>query len=653
MQKANTSNRKPEARTRQEGKAVRPEVAIGGVLSLPSSPLPSLPFWQPEPGDAERFIRYCRTEKCPDFQAGHCELHKPMQCFHFHFEGQRRRPPIGEDQRLRYWELPCKWISQPNKCPLGDRCTLAHSKGEISYHPAKYKTRVCNGADCQKATCCFAHLDKELRTKASARYSQTQGTPFPAAPANATGVATPAPPNEPKNSSYSSYQLEAAEAVEAAEAFEGPEKVSEGPNVDLNTFKVFPCRKGRGVHDRKLCPFFHNPRDRRRPPGTYLPEPCDECFDSMADSREGSGTGSSRSCSRGDACHLCHNRLELLYHDTVFKRRFCATFPEVSSCQRGKLCAFAHSREEVRVELLKPEEEELMARWNSKALLDTEIRLMQPRVVEFFTKRFKTLWCPYGTQHGWHECLYAHTDQDWRRRPELGYSSEPCTEWAKHLGERLQYTERCSKGLRCCFAHGSKEQLYHPAYYKTMPCTDWAAEGRCPRGSQCAFYHGLHEQRRELCEATSPSRTVQSQASLPQSSGAGLGLEGLGRWAQKRKEVFSVQDLEAALAQSVHEATRLDPASMAASSVDGATTLSGRSGMRTSFGSLASLASLASSNSGSPAVGPLADAPHVRHVVNTELEPAYVRLPPMWENHGHLNPFPEDDEAATTRSFRL
>ena len=148
-------------------------------------------------------------------------------------QGQRRRPPIGEDQRLRYWELgtklqafglstvpdlqrlPCKWISQPNKllaqrerdardargvqgacracrCPLGDRCTLAHSKGEISYHPAKYKTRVCNGArpalhsfarrfasrcihlalcffasgaDCQKATCCFAHLDKESRAE--------------------------------------------------------------------------------------------------------------------------------------------------------------------------------------------------------------------------------------------------------------------------------------------------------------------------------------------------------------------------------------------------------------------------------------------------------------------------------------------------------
>ncbi|CAE7403922.1 UNK, partial [Symbiodinium natans] len=319
--------------------------------------------------------------------------------------------------------------------------------------------------DCQKATCCFAHSDKELRTKAASRYSQmVQGD----AQTRALEGARPPRPKEA--------------TLEKAEKDEGLDL------VDLSTFKVFPCRKGRGVHDRKLCPFFHNPRDRRRAPGTYQAEPCPECFDSV-DSRE--GPSSSSSCSRGDACGLCHNRLELLYHDCVFKRRFCATFPEVSACQRGDLCAFAHHREEVRVELLKVEEEELMAEWfASEASRSPEMR---SRAVDFFTLRFKTLWCPYGTQHSWHECLYAHTDQDWRRRPELGYSSEPCAEWAAHVGERLPYAERCSRGLRCGFAHGSKEQLYHPAYYKTMPCTDWAADGRCPRGPQCAFYHDVEE----------------------------------------------------------------------------------------------------------------------------------------------------------------
>lgn len=270
-----------------------------------------LPRWQPEvdqPSSLEKFIRYYRTEKCADFQAGHCELHKPkMQCFNFHFEGQRRRSPIGPDGTLRYWELPCKWISQPSKCPRGDQCTLAHSKGEISYHPAKYKTRVCNGSDCQKATCCFAHSDKELRCKAAARYSHHSA---------ARGL---------------------KDVPEETE--ENWDEPPGKPTVDLSTFKVFPCRKSRGVqHDRKLCPFFHNPRDRRRPPGTYSAEPCDECFDSMAEQREGA-TSTRSSCSRGDACRFCHNRPELLYHESVFKRRFCATFPKVETCQRGDLCA--------------------------------------------------------------------------------------------------------------------------------------------------------------------------------------------------------------------------------------------------------------------------------------------------------------------------
>lgn len=528
-----------------------------------------LPRWQPEvdqPSSLEKFIRYCRTEKCADFQAGHCELHKAkMQCFNFHFEGQRRRSPIGPDGTLRYWELPCKWISQPSKCPRGDQCTLAHSKGEISYHPAKYKTRVCNGSDCQKATCCFAHSDKELRCEAAARYSHHSA---------ARGL---------------------KDVPEETE--ENWDEPPGKPTVDLSTFKVFPCRKSRGVqHDRKLCPFFHNPRDRRRPPGTYSAEPCDECFDSMAEQREGA-TSTRSSCSRGDACRFCHNRPELLYHESVFKRRFCATFPKVETCQRGDLCAFAHSREEVRVELLQPEEEKFMVDW-----ISAKASLQNPATVDFFTRRFKTLWCPYGTQHGWHECLYAHTDQDWRRRPELGYSSEPCPEWAKHVGEKLHYDERCPNGLRCRFAHGSKEQLYHPLYYKTMPCTDWASSGTCPRGPQCAFFHGPEEQRHVSAE--------QKDA-----------VEG------RIPEVLSVLEVEAALSRGFTSVEGCDPRMdgpiASAASVDGATTL----GMRTSFGSLASLASLASSNSGSPAICP-AICP-----LPGSSEPAYVRLsqmPPLW-----------------------
>lgn len=91
---------------------------------------------------------------------------------------------------------------------------------------------------------------------------------------------------------------------------------------------------------------------------------------------------------------------------------------------------------------------------------------------------------------------------------------------------------------RCSFSHGSKEQLYHPSYYKTMPCIDYRPQsasggvdtkggsssssnhnkgashshlhsagqrnggglvltsiGGCPRGFLCAFYHDVSERR--------------------------------------------------------------------------------------------------------------------------------------------------------------
>eukprot|EP00930_Biecheleria_cincta_P015891 TRINITY_DN130_c0_g1_i4.p1 TRINITY_DN130_c0_g1~~TRINITY_DN130_c0_g1_i4.p1 ORF type:complete len:842 (-),score=153.05 TRINITY_DN130_c0_g1_i4:63-2588(-) len=476
--------------------------------------LVQLPAWQTEPDQPEsleEYMRHCRTQKCVDFQAGSCNLHKPMVCFNFHFEGQRRRSPMGPDGIIQYWDTPCKWMSHPAKCPRGDSCKLAHSKGEIAFHPAKYKTRVCNGEDCRKSTCCFAHSVQELRPWAEERYSQL-----------ALLTAQAEKKTEAEEPAGTEQEEEEEEVVDMGteedmhkEVLDGKQTLPTscfdepsmarpckppGPSaVDLKTFKVFPCRKGRGVsHDPKVCAFFHNPRDRRRPLGIYSPEPCDQCFDSevkQQSSSSSSSVASKSSCSRGDACQLCHNRLELLYHEQVFKRRFCATFPEVSSCQRGALCAFAHSRDEVRVELLDPEEEQLVARWSAASISESEGSSPPPELVDFFTRRFKTLWCPYGVQHGWHECPYAHTYQDWRRNPDHGYGSEPCVEWSRSVGERIRYAERCSKSLQCPLAHGSKEQLYHPLYYKTMPCTDFAAAGSCPRGGQCAFFHGVAEQR--------------------------------------------------------------------------------------------------------------------------------------------------------------
>lgn len=516
-----------------------------------------LPVWMPETQPVEPFVRLCHTQKCLDFQAGHCESHKPMQCFNYHFEGQRRRPPIGEDGRLTYWDTPCEWLARPARCPHGESCHFAHSKDEVSYHPAKYKTRACNGKDCRKAICCFAHGDGELRIAAPRLYSR-------AALAAAAGL----PPI-----ALGAVHSETGEALGL---------------IDLTTFKVFPCKGGRNLpHDRKVCTFFHNPRDRRRAPGSYAAEPCPESFDVEATTR------SSR-CSRGDKCPQCHNRLELLYHPDVYKRRFCSTYPKISACQRGAQCAFAHAREEINAQILTKSEE--------------EHELTEGSGEMFYMHRFKTLWCPYSVPHDWHRCVYAHTYQDWRRAPELGYDSEPCTHWSRTHAPQTSYQERCPNGFRCPFSHGSKEQLYHPMYYKTMPCLDWAESRDCPRRFLCAFFHDADERR--VLKTTASAKPAVGDL-LPDNTEV---LASLQRGFQ-RPPLFGAESLgvpETAscgglAGQGVREVflggSLSSPGAMASCS-SGAPSACSLTSVRTSYNSLASLSTESTSPPAAPAPPP-------------------------------------------------
>jgi len=160
------------------------------------------------------------------------------------------------------------------------------------------------------------------------------------------------------------------------------------------------------------------------------------------------------------------------------KHRFCASYPNVGQCRRGFHCVFAHSRDEVQTPLLSVAEE------NHSAEALTE---------EFFTERFKTLWCPIGAQHDWHSCVYAHTYQDARRKPSVGYGPQPCPYWSKK-DTRASYSQRCPLGIRCSYSHGAKEQLYHPNYFSTLTCRDMQLKG-CPRRHLCAFFHKKSEKR--------------------------------------------------------------------------------------------------------------------------------------------------------------
>jgi len=164
------------------------------------------------------------------------------------------------------------------------------------------------------------------------------------------------------------------------------------------------------------------------------------------------------------------------------KQRFCATFPDVARCRHGGSCSFAHSRDEIQAPLLTSDE---------------EARVPGALTENFFTERFKTLWCPVGAQHDWQTCMYAHTYQDARRPPSIGYGFQLCPYWSKKE-TNLPYSQRCPLGPRCPYAHGAKEQLYHPRYFRTLACRDLMRK-QCPRRFLCAFHH-----KRSECRSPAP-----------------------------------------------------------------------------------------------------------------------------------------------------
>jgi hypothetical protein len=208
------------------------------------------------------------------------------------------------------------------------------------------------------------------------------------------------------------------------------------------------------------------------PTAEELPEPATETGEKAAAKAE------RRRRKKGEA-----GAKEWFYTEDMYKRRFCAYYPDVDQCKRGSNCAFAHSRAEYRGSLLPVDEEH--EGWHSG---------------DFYMNHFKTLWCPIRTHHDWLTCVYAHNYLDIRRRPAIGYGPKACPHWDKKT-HQTTYDGGCPNGFRCPYAHGTKEQMYHPAYFKTILCRDMMCPEGCPRSYACAFYHTDEESRVEVAKA--------------------------------------------------------------------------------------------------------------------------------------------------------
>jgi hypothetical protein len=239
--------------------------------------------------------------------------------------------------------------------------------------------------------------------------------------------------------------------------------------IDLSVFKVEACSESQ-PHNPKQCPYYHSSKDRRR----SVLHSSDVCQEAEADS-----------CKAKDKCSKAHNRVEQLYHSSRFRTKFCSNYPSrLSLCEYGLYCSFAHSEDEIKVDLI------------HSCKRDTD----------FYMKLYKTVWCPFNSNHEKAACVYAHNWQDYRRPLKTGYSSTPCPNWKTSSFVGSCEEGGCPEGLLCGMCHGWKELEFHPQIYKTKACQT----ADCGKVS-CPFFHT--DDRRVT--ATKPAPSLHRTASCP------------------------------------------------------------------------------------------------------------------------------------------
>ncbi|KAK6029824.1 hypothetical protein OSTOST_04053, partial [Ostertagia ostertagi] len=274
------------------------------------------------------YLNEFRVEACPLFKQHQCQQHRPYTCFNWHFANQRRRRPQRKsDGSFNYSpDIYCdKYDENTGICPDGDECVYLHRvSGDVErkYHLRYYKTAQCvhptdSRGQCVKngAHCAFAHSSADLRQP---QFDQHEA-----------GFSTTVDGDGRDRTSF---------------VIEDP--LWHSQDHVLSCYKTEQCRKpARLCRQGYACPFYHNSKDRRRPPAIckYRSTPCpaaktvDEWLDPEL-------------CEAGDSCQYCHTRTEQQFHPEIYKSTKCNDMLEHGYCPRAVFCAFAHHDSELHVQ---------------------------------------------------------------------------------------------------------------------------------------------------------------------------------------------------------------------------------------------------------------------------------------------------------------
>ncbi|VDK45881.1 unnamed protein product [Anisakis simplex] len=274
------------------------------------------------------YLREFRVEACAQFKQHQCQQHRPYTCFNWHFANQRRRRPLRRsDGTFNYSaDIYCeKYDENTGICPDGDSCAFLHRVAgdvERKYHLRYYKTALCvHSTDargiCTKngAHCAFAHSAQDLRQPLYDAQEVQNGSLL-----------------DPENRDRTSFVVEDPQWHDQVHV--------------LSCYKTEQCRKpARLCRQGYACPFYHNSKDRRRPPALYkyrsTPCPAAKSVDEWLEPEQ---------CEQGDECGYCHTRTEQQFHPEIYKSTKCNDMLEHGYCPRAVFCAFAHHDSELHVQ---------------------------------------------------------------------------------------------------------------------------------------------------------------------------------------------------------------------------------------------------------------------------------------------------------------
>lgn len=290
-----------------------------------SSPSPDA-FLQEKPSH-QHYLNEFRVEACPLFKQHQCQQHRPFTCFKWHFANQRRRRPVKRsDGSFNYSpDIYCdKYDENTGICPDGEDCIFLHRvSGDVErkYHLRYYKTAQCvhptdARGQCVKngAHCAFAHTANDIR-----------------------------PPMFDQHEVGFSTVVDGEGRDKTSFVIEDPQWHFAAQDHVLSCYKTEQCRKpARLCRQGYACPFYHNSKDRRRPPALYkyrsTPCPAAKTIDEWLDPDI---------CEAGDNCQYCHTRTEQQFHPEIYKSTKCNDMLEHGYCPRAVFCAFAHHDSEL------------------------------------------------------------------------------------------------------------------------------------------------------------------------------------------------------------------------------------------------------------------------------------------------------------------